>query len=195
MPDAAAPDDRLALLRAMRDGNAEARRTLLGLCYTEMRRLAHRLLRGDAAAHRLQPTEVVHEAAMRVLDLERLEWRDRAHLLAAAAPLMRQALLDELRRSRAARRDRPEVMTALYESDHTLPDLGLERLDRALRELQAIDPQRARLVELRFFGGLGLEEAAEVLQLTPALARRRWEASRAWLQDRLSVLPETRASA
>ena len=82
MPDAAAPDDRLALLRAMRDGNAEARRTLLGLCYTEMRRLAHRLLRGDAAAHRLQPTEVVHEAAMRVLDLERLEWRDRAHLLA-----------------------------------------------------------------------------------------------------------------
>ncbi|MCC6867383.1 MAG: hypothetical protein IT522_01040, partial [Burkholderiales bacterium] len=104
MPDTGAHQQRLELLHAARDGSDEARRTLLGLCYTELRRIAHRLLAGDAAAHRLQPTELLHEAALRVLKLDRMEWRDRAHFLATTATIMRQALIDEVRRHRALKR-------------------------------------------------------------------------------------------
>ena len=189
MPEAAALEDRLALLRPMRDGNAEARRTLLGLCYTEMRRLAHRLLRGDAAAHRLQPTELLHEAALRVLKLERMEWRDRAHFLATTATIMRQALIDEVRRHRALKRQAPPVVTTMFDPGVATIDLDIEKLDAALRELQAIDPERARLVELRFFAGLTVEETAEVLGLSPATVKRRWDVSRAWLLRHLSAVP------
>lgn len=189
MPATGAQQDRLQLLRDAQDGSEPARRALLGLCYTELRRVAHRLLAGDAAALRLQPTELVHEAALRVLNLERMEWRDRAHFLATAATIMRQALLDEVRRFRAAKRQAPAVFTTLFEPGIRTIDLDIERLDAALRELAAVDAARARLVELRFFAGLTVDETAEVLGLSAATVKRRWDTSRAWLLRRLSAVP------
>ncbi len=186
MPDTGDQQERLQLLRAAREGDAPARHVLLNLCYTELRRLAHRLLAGDSAALRLQPTELVHEAALRVLNLDRMEWRDRAHFLATAATIMRQALIDEVRRFRAAKRQTPPVITTLFDPGVSTMDLDIERLDAALRELAQVDPQRARLVELRFFAGLTVEETAEVLGLSSATVKRRWDASRAWLLQRLS---------
>jgi RNA polymerase sigma factor (TIGR02999 family) len=179
----------MALLRAARSGHDDARRALLGLCYTELRRLAHRLLHGDAPLPRLQPSELVHEAARRVLDLDRMEWRDRAHFLAIVVPLMRQALVDEVRRFRAGRPAAAPVLTSMSDPGDAALDLELEPLDAALRELQAIDPERARLVELRLFAGLTIEEAAEVLELSPATLKRRWDVSRAWLLRRLAAVP------
>ena len=189
MPDVGDQAARLQMLRAARDGDAPARHALLNLCYTELRRIARRLLAGDSAAMRLQPTELVHEAALRVLNLERMEWRDRAHFLATAATIMRQALLDEVRRFRAAKRQAQPIFTTLFDPGIATFELDIEQLDAALRELAAIDPERARLVELRFFAGLSVEETAEVLGLSPATVKRRWEASRAWLQQRLSASP------
>ncbi|MCU0759745.1 MAG: ECF-type sigma factor [Steroidobacteraceae bacterium] len=188
MPDTGPQQDRVQLLRAARSGDEAARRTLLGLCYTELRRLAHRLLRSDVAPH-LRPSEIVHEAAQRVLDVDRMEWRERAHFLATAAAMMRQALVDEVRRYRATRQATPPVTTTMDESGEGVAPLDLEQFDAALRELQAIDAERARLVELRVFAGLTVEEAAEVLEFSPVTIRRRWDVSRAWLLRRLAAVP------
>jgi RNA polymerase sigma factor (TIGR02999 family) len=180
-------EERQQLLKSARAGDAAARHALLNLCYTELRRYAHRLLKGDSAQQRLQPTELVHEAALRVLNLERMEWRDRAHFLATASTIMRQALIDEVRHHRAAKRQAPPVFTTLFDPGVVTLDFDIERLDQALRELAEVDPQRARLVELRFFGGLTVEETAEVLELSTATVKRRWDASRAWLVRRLQT--------
>jgi RNA polymerase sigma factor (TIGR02999 family) len=189
MPEPDAQEERLQLLRAARSGDASARHALLNLCYTELRRLAHRLLAGDAAALRLQPTELVHEAALRVLNLDRMEWRDRAHFLATAATIMRQALIDEVRKFRSAKRQARPVVTTLFDPGVATIDLDIEKLDAALRELAQVDPERARLVELRFFAGLTVGETAEVLELSTATVKRRWDVSRAWLLRRLSAVP------
>lgn len=132
-------------------------------------------------AVRLQPTDLVGEVAVRVLKLDRMEWRDRAHFLATAATVMRQALLDEVRRFRAGKRQMPAVMTTLVDPGVRTVDVELERLDRSLTRLAEVSAERARLVELRFFAGLTIEETAEVLQLSPATVKRQWDAARAWL--------------
>jgi RNA polymerase sigma factor (TIGR02999 family) len=188
MPDTGPQQDRVQLLRAARSGDEAARRALLGLCYTELRRLAHRLLRADGPPH-LRPSEIVHEAAQLIVDVDRMEWRERAHFLATAAPMMRQALVDEVRRHRATRHAAPPVTTTLDDPGVASVDLDVEQFDAALRELQAIDAERARLVELRVFAGLTVEETAEVLEFSPATVTRRWDVSRAWLLRRLAAVP------
>jgi RNA polymerase sigma factor (TIGR02999 family) len=153
----------------------------LRLCYSELRAIAGRLLAGDAASVRLQPTELANEAAIRVLRLDRMEWNDRAHFLATAATVMRQALLDEVRRFRADKRQPPAVMTTLVDPGLATIDLDLERLDRSLQRLGEVSPDRARLVELRFFVGLTIEQTADVLGSSSATVKRQWDAARGWL--------------
>jgi RNA polymerase sigma factor (TIGR02999 family) len=162
-------------------GSVPARERLLELCYGELRSIARRLLAGDSSSYRLQPTELANEAALRVLRLDRMEWNDRAHFLATAATVMRQALLDEVRRFRADKRQVPAVMTTLVDPGVLTMDLDLERLDHCLKRLAEVSPGRARLVELRFFVGLTLEQTAAELNISTATVKRQWDAARAWL--------------
>jgi RNA polymerase sigma factor (TIGR02999 family) len=169
------------LWREARDGVVPARDRLLELCYAELRRLARRMLAGDAASLRMQPTELANEAAIRVLKLDLMNWQDRAHFLATAATVMRQALLDEVRRFRAEKRQLPAVFTTLFDSGVATIELDLEKLDHSLQRLGAVSAERARLVELRFFVGLTVDETADVLGISAATVKRQWDVARAWL--------------
>lgn len=171
----------VGLWQAALAGSAEARDRLLELCYSELRMLARRMLAGDSISSHLQPTELANEAAVRVLKLDRMEWKDRAHFLATAATVMRQALLDEVRRFRAEKRQMPPVMTTFVDPGIPTIELDLEKLDASLRRLAAVLPENARLVELRFFVGLTIEACADALGISAATVKRRWDASRVWL--------------
>ncbi|HEU4602452.1 MAG TPA: ECF-type sigma factor [Steroidobacteraceae bacterium] len=162
-------------------GTATARDRLLELCYAELRTLARRMLAGDSASLHMQPTELANEAAIRVLKLDVMQWKDRAHFLATSATVMRQALLDEVRRFRADKRQLPPIITTLFDPGVATINLDLEKLDRSLDRLAAVSPERARLVELRFFAGLSIEETAESLGISAATVKRQWDVARAWL--------------
>lgn len=174
-------DDTGRLWREAAAGSQRSRERLLEMCYSELRMLARRMLAGDSSAYRLQPTELANEAALRVLKLDRMEWNDRAHFLATAATVMRQALIDEVRRFRAAKRQAPAVITTWIDPGIATVEVDLERLDGSLARLAEVSPERARLVELRFFVGLTIEATAEVLAISPATVKRQWDAARAWL--------------
>src|SRR5262245_16918421 len=171
----------LQLWQEARAGSQPARERLLEMCYSELRMLARRMLVGDSASVRLQPTDLANEAALRVLKLDRMEWNDRAHFLATAATVMRQALIDEVRRFRADKRTPVDILTTLIDTGVGTAELDLERLDESLRRLAAVSPDRARLVELRFFVGLTVDATAEVLGSSAATVKRQWDAARAWL--------------
>jgi len=166
-------------------GDAAARDSLLALHYQEFRAIARRVLRDDGSRLALQPTELAHEAALRILKLARIEWQDRGHFLALSARIMRQTLLDEVRRFKAAKRQMPEVTTWLDgpEAPRMLP---IDRLDDALSALFDIDPDRARVVELRFYGGLTLAEIAHETGVSESTIERRWRSARAWLLAELA---------
>ncbi len=166
-------------------GDATARETLLALHYQEFRAVARRVLRDDGGQLAMQPTDLAHEAALRILKLARIDWRDRAHFLALSARVMRQTLIDEVRRFKAAKRQMPEVTTWLDGPDakRLLP---IDRLDDALSALFAIDADRARVVELRFYGGLTLAEIAHESGLSESTVERRWRSARAWLLAELA---------
>jgi RNA polymerase sigma factor (TIGR02999 family) len=177
-----------AALRAWRRGDTAAEDELMRLVYPELRRRAERLLRGERADHTLQPTALVNEAYLRLLAQKRVDWNDRLHFYAIAARLMRRVLLDHARRRHRLRRggDAEAVsLEAVAEPMAPQAAVDIERLDRALAELQAFDPQGAALVELRFFAGLTLEETAQALDSSTATVGRQWRAARAWLYDRL----------
>lgn len=164
--------------------DAATRERLLAAHYQEFRRIARRVLADDAASLSLQPTDLAHEAAIRVLKLERIDWRDRAHFLATAARVMRQTLMDEVRRRRALKRQAP-VMTVWGEA--RAPAFDLEAFDDLLQRLTGIDPERARIVELRFYAGLTMTEAASALGISESTAVRRWRGARAWLLQALNA--------
>lgn len=181
MSQVEAVSEATGLWREARAGAIPARDRLLELCYSELRRLARRMLAGDAASLRMQPTELANEAAIRVLKLDLMNWQDRAHFLATAATVMRQALLDEVRRFRAEKRQLPAVFTTLFDHGVATIELDLEKLDHSLQRLAAVSAERARLVELRFFVGLTVEETADVLGISAATVKRQWDVARAWL--------------
>lgn len=158
---------------------------LLELYYQDVRQIARRILQRDAAVHLLQPTELAHEAAMRLMKLERMDFRSVPHFLATAARVMRQALLDEVRRALAKKRQNQALLTTWPDADAAEPGLDLEALDDALRRLEAISPERARVVELRFFGGLSFEEVAEVQGVSVSTVKRQWQVARIWLMTEL----------
>lgn len=161
-------------------GDVKAQSRLLGAYYDEFRAVARRVLRDDGGRLALQPTDLAHEAALRILKLERIDWQGRTHFLALSARVMRQTLLDEVRRFKAGKRQPVEVVTQ-WPLGGGQQALSLELLDDALEGLFKIDPDRARVVELRFYAGLTLEEIAQTLEVSESTIVRRWRAARAWL--------------
>ena len=181
------PGDVTQLLQAWRAGDTAARDRLAAVVYPELRQLADRQFRGERAQHTLQPTALVNEAWLRLAGLERIDWQDRAHFVHMAARLMRAILVDHARRRDAAKRDGGQRVTLTgLEVAADEPGLDVMALDGALARLEALDPDKARVVELRYFGGLSIEETAEAMASSPATVKRHWQAARAWLFDALA---------
>lgn len=170
------------LLAQWKAGDQEALRELIPLVYDELHRLAHYYLRAERAGHTLQSTALVHEAYLRLVGQNPPQTENRAHFVAIAARLMRQVLVDYARSRRAAKRG-PEQLVELEETMELSPQKPLDvvALDDALTELSRRDAQQVKIVELRFFGGLTIEEAAEVLEVSPATVKRDWTMAKAWL--------------
>ena len=154
---------------------------LLALYYHDLRTIAHRILRRDDAVMLLQPTELAHEAAMRLMKLERMDWTSVTHFLATAARLMRQALMDEVRKALAQKRQNLQVLTAWPGAGTGDTELDFEALDRALTRLEEVSADLARVVELRFFAGLTIDEIAAVQGVSSRTVMRQWKAARAAL--------------
>jgi len=173
------------LLRRWREGDHAALDTLLPLVYDELRRVAHNYLQRERFDHTLQSTAVVHEAYLRLVG-GAVEFQNREHFFAVAAQLMRQILVDYARRHRSIKRD-GGCKLALDEA-LKLPskDVDLVDLDDALKELARMDARQGRIVELRFFGGLSIDDTAEVLNISPATVERSWASARAWLYRQLN---------
>lgn len=166
-----------------RAGDREALEELMPLVYDELRGLAHHYLRQERSDHTLQSTALVHEAYMRLAGQNPPEWQNRAHFFGIAAHLMRQILVDYARSRRTAKRGANAPRLAL-DAAEALPqqtDVDVVALDRALQELSELDAQQGRIVELRFFAGLTIEDTSEVLGISPATVKRDWTTARAWL--------------
>ena len=169
-------------------GDPKALERLLTLHYDEFRGVARRVLAGDGRALQIQPTDLAHEAAIRVLRLDRVTPQGRTHFLALSARVMRQTLLDEVRRRRAAKRNAPPVTTRwLSQSGSPPPVLDLEAVDAALSKLELVDQDLARLVEKRFFAGLTIEEIALESGVSESSVKRRWRLARAWMLNELAA--------
>jgi RNA polymerase sigma factor (TIGR02999 family) len=155
------------------------------LVYEELRRIARRCLSARSSHHTLQPTALVHEAYLRLANRDSLTVRDRAHFYAMAAQMMRQILIDYARKKQAAKRGGLAITLALDEASDRVPfaeaDLDLLALDDAMKELALLDARQCKIVELRFFGGLSIEETAEVVDISQATAKREWATARVWL--------------
>lgn len=167
-------------LQQGRDGAADA---LVPLVYAELHDLAVHYMRGERTDHTLQPTALVHEAYMRLVDQRNASWQNRSHFFGIAAQAMRRILVDHARRKRATKREGGERVT-LDESVAEAPQRSVDliALDDALVKLAALDPRQARVVELRYFGGLDIEQTAESLGISPATVKRDWTFARAFLQ-------------
>jgi RNA polymerase sigma factor (TIGR02999 family) len=171
------------LLGAWAGGDSAALERLVPMVYDELRRMARRYMRGEANGNTLQPTALVNEAYLRLAGVEKLEWQDRAHFFAIAANIMRRILVDLARARQAGKRGGGAVKLNLNESIDGIPERGaaLIALDEALAALGKFDERKARVVELKFFGGLSVEETAEVLKMSPRNVMRDWNLARAWL--------------
>ncbi|HEY4960942.1 MAG TPA: sigma-70 family RNA polymerase sigma factor [Terriglobales bacterium] len=176
------------LLVAWSKGDERALDALTPLVYDELRRLARSYMRQERAGHTLQSTALVHEAFLRLVD-QRVKWNSRAHFFGIAAQMMRRILVDHAKAQSTAKRGAGAVRIELDEGLATAPnrDVDLLALDEALERLTKVDPQRSRIVELRFFAGLSNEESAEVLGVSPATIRRQWAGARAWLFHELNT--------
>ncbi len=188
MPDSTGTDT-TQLLRAWSGGDSQALRQLTPRVYRELRRMAAAALRNERPGYTLQSAELVHEVYLRLVNVHEVEWQHRAHFFAVSATLMRRILLDRARRRQAAKRGvKPVVMdldTALDVTSARARELVA--LDDALNTLAEVDPRKARIVELRFFGGLSVEETAEVVKVSADTVMRDWKLARAWLLTELSA--------
>ena|SRR3984893_15901029 len=176
------------LLLEWSDGNQQALEEMLPLIYDELRHLAHNFLYRERPGHTLQTTALVHEAYLRLIDQRDARWQNRAHFFAIAAQAMRRILIDSARKHVAEKRGGGGEKLSLTEvaSIFLEPDANLLALDEALNALAEIDPQQSRIIELRYFGGLTIEETAEVMKLSPATIKREWAMARAWLHQTLT---------
>lgn len=172
-------------------GDRPALEALMPMVYDELRRLAAHYLRGERPGQTLQPTALVHEVYLRLIGQDRAEWRNRAQFLAIASQMMRRILVDHARARKMAKRSGNWTRVTLGEdaARGTAREVDVLDLDIALEELAAFDARKARVAELRFFGGLSLEEVGTVLDTSVATAMRDWQAGRAWLFKRLSRGP------
>jgi RNA polymerase sigma factor (TIGR02999 family) len=176
------------LLVAWSSGDQAALDQLMPLVYKELRRLAQRQLGRERLGHTLQPTALVHEAYLRLIDQRQVRWQNRAHFFAVAAQLMRRILVDYARGRRAGKRG-SRALRVTFDEAEMLPDQRADdvlALDTALSDLAAFDLRKSRIVELRFFGGLSIEETAEALSVSPGTIMRDWTLAKAWLQREIS---------
>ena len=180
------PAEVTRLLEAVNEGAIDAHERLIPVVYGELRSLASRYMSMERPGHTLQPTALVHEAFMKLVDQRRVQWTGRAHFFGIAAQAMRRILVDYARRRKAERRGGGRDLTLLDDQADTLADpLNLLSLDEALTELAAMDERAAKTVELRFFGGLSVEETAKVLEVSTPTVKRDWRYAKAWLYRRL----------
>jgi RNA polymerase sigma-70 factor (ECF subfamily) len=179
----ALPNPITQLLLDWSNGDKAALDKMVPLVYAELRRLAHYHMRRERPGHTLQTTALVNEAYLRLIDQRNVAWQNRAHFFAIAAKLMRRILVDYARGRQYAKREGIARHVSLEEAAPVskLPDRNLVAVDDALISLEVLDPRKARVVELRFFGGLTIEETAEVLQASHATVERDWSTARAWL--------------
>lgn len=176
------------LLQEINDGAANAPERLLPLVYAELRKLAQSYMQNERSDHTLQATALVHDAYIRLVDWENVSWQNRAHFFSVAAQVMRNVLVDHAVKRRAQKRDfgqRIELSEDIRFNGDS--DLDLIDLDQALEALKKFEPQQAKIVELRFFGGLSIEDAAHVLDISPATIKREWAIAKTWLYRRLKT--------
>jgi RNA polymerase sigma factor (TIGR02999 family) len=180
------------LLARWGQGDLAARDMLIPLVYDELRRVAGRCLAGQRHDLTLQPTALVHEAYLRLTKQDQVSWQNRMHFFAVAARMMRQILVDHARRQAAAKRGGNALtieLTDVAEAGKSAP-IDLIALDDALERLAALDSRQSQIVELRFFGGLSIEETSQVVNISPATAKREWATARIWLYRTMSGEPE-----
>ncbi len=182
-----APLELSTLLRAWNSGDESALDKLMPLVYDELHRLAHWHMARERAGHTLQTTALVNEAYLRLIGTDQIQWKDRAHFFAIAAKMMRRILVDMARSRVFQKRGGHARKVTLDEGllASPKPDKELLRLDDALNALSEFDPRKARVVELRYFGGLSVEETAEVLQVSVITVIRDWNMAKLWLLDEL----------
>jgi RNA polymerase sigma-70 factor, ECF subfamily len=188
MADALSPDV-TALLDHWSRGDRDALDRLLPLVYAELRRIAARQLRRERAGHTLQPTALVNEAYLRLVDQRRVDWRNRAHFFGVAAQMMRRILVDHARRHNAGKRGDGLQHVSIDEVETPVAgdQISVLGLNHALGRLEKLDQGLAQIVELRAFGGLTIEEAAHVLKVSPSTAKREWRTAKAWLTRELGL--------
>lgn len=177
------------LLRAWGAGDRAALEQLIPLVHDELRRLARRYMGRERAGHTLQPTALVNEAYLRLIDQRAVTWQNRAHFFGVAAQMMRRILVDHARERQRSKRQGGSIRVALDEEVAVSqpPDSEVLALDRALDELSQLDPRQGQIVELRYFGGLSEQEVAAVLSLSRATISREWQTARAWLYRRMTT--------
>ena len=186
-PDSPGGDELAPLFEAWSTQDAAVRERLIPLVYAELRRLAQHYMKGERLNHTLQPTALVNETYLRLANIDRMQWRDRAHFIATAATLMRRILVDYARASGRDKRGGHVSVTSFDDERATARarPIDVVALDDALTALAQIDPRQSQVVDLRFFGGLTVEETAEAMDLSPATVKREWTMAKAWLHDQL----------
>lgn len=185
---ASVPQDVTQLLVAWNQGDQAALDQLLPTVYDELRRLARSYLRRERPDHTLQATALVHEAYLRLIDQNQVTWQNRAHFFGIAAQMMRRILVNHALAKKAEKRGGLQHKLSLDEAVSFAQDREVDvvALDDALKTLESLDPQQSRIVELRFFAGLSIEEAAEVLGISPATVKRDWSTAKLWLRREIS---------
>ena len=185
------PRDVTALLGDWSRGNRTALSQLLPLVYAELRRVAARQLRNERADHTLQPTALVHEVYMRLVDQRQVDWQNRAHFFGVSAQVMRRILVDHARRHGAGKRGEGVRCVSIDEARNVAAsnEIAILALNHALDRLEKVDAELAKIVELRAFGGLTIEETAEVLGISPATVKREWSIARLWLLQKIEGTP------
>ena len=176
------------ILKDWSGGNRASADALLSIVYDELRKIAAQYLRKENSGHTLQPTALVHEAYMKLIDISDINWQDRAHFFAVSANVMRHILVDHARAKLADKRGGDSERIALEDaiSLSNEPNVDVLAVDQALKELAEFDEQQSRIVELRFFGGLTIEETAHVVGISPATVKREWAMAKAWLHRKLT---------
>ncbi len=183
-----APKEVTQLLIAWSNGDQEALEKLVPLVYDELRRIARRYMKREPAGHTLETTALVNEAYLRLIEQKGMKWQNRAHFFAISAQLMRRILVSMARARQADKRGGEARQVSLDEALVISEERAAElvALDEAMNELAALDPRRTRVVELRYFGGLSVEETAEVLKISPETVMRDWKRAKAWLYTELN---------
>lgn len=183
-----APNEITRLLKDWSGGDPTALDQLMPLVYEELHRLAHQHMRREQPGHMLQTSALINEAYLRLVDQPQIRWESRTHFFGIAARLMRRILVDEARKRKSAKRGGRAIQVSLVEGTNGAQEqaANVVALDDALKSLEAIDARQSEIVELRFFGGLSIEETAEVLKVSPGTVMRDWTFARAWLRNEMS---------